>query len=92
MDDGSRRLPDFTIEDADTGLTIYWEHLGMLGDHEYARRWEAKRRWYAEHDILERSPEHPDGGPAGMLVWTADDKRDGIDIPAIKAYADELFG
>lgn len=91
MDDGSRRLPDFTIEDADTGLTIYWEHLGMLGDHEYARRWEAKRRWYAEHDIYERSEAHPDGGPGGMLVWTADDEHGGIDIPAIKAFADELF-
>jgi UvrD-like helicase C-terminal domain len=55
FEDGSRRLPDFTIEDDDRGLTIYWEHLGMLADTEYARRWEAKRRWYAEHGVFERS-------------------------------------
>jgi hypothetical protein len=33
--DRTRRYPDFTIEDADTGTTWFWEHLGMLGDAEY---------------------------------------------------------
>jgi hypothetical protein len=33
--DGTPRYPDFTIEDADTGITWYWEHLGMLGNTKY---------------------------------------------------------
>jgi hypothetical protein len=35
---GSKRLPDFTIDDADTGETFYWEHLGMLNNDRYRRK------------------------------------------------------
>ena len=28
--DGIRKLPDFTIEDIESGATYYWEHCGML--------------------------------------------------------------
>ena len=28
--DGSTRYPDITIEDAESGTTVYWEHLGIL--------------------------------------------------------------
>lgn len=31
-DDGSRLLPDFTIEDVEHDVCFYWEHCGMLGD------------------------------------------------------------
>mgnify|MGYP006194001827 CR=1 FL=1 len=31
---------------AATGLTVYWEHCGMLSDPEYRRRWELKQKWY----------------------------------------------
>lgn len=41
--DGVRKIPDFTIEDANTGRTWYWEHLGLLRDAEYRKRWEAKK-------------------------------------------------
>ena len=30
--DGIDRYPDFTAEDTETGVTVYWEHLGMLSD------------------------------------------------------------
>jgi ATP-dependent exoDNAse (exonuclease V) alpha subunit len=50
--DNSRRYPDFTIEDADTGTTWIWEHLGMLGDAEYERKWSLKLAWYQENGIL----------------------------------------
>ena len=46
---GSKRLPDFTIEDADSGETYYWEHLGMLSNASYKRKWQAKLVWYASH-------------------------------------------
>ena len=37
--DGIPRYPDFTIEDAESGITVYWEHLGLLEDPTYADRW-----------------------------------------------------
>ena len=61
FDDGSFRYPDFTIEDDDLGRTIYWEHLGMLNDSVYAERWEAKRKWYADHGVVE----YPEPGARG---------------------------
>ena len=36
--DRVERYPDFTVEDPATGITIYWEHLGMLSDLAYRRR------------------------------------------------------
>lgn len=39
-------LPDFTIT-TPTG-TYYWEHLGLLSEAGYARRWEQKRRIYEQ--------------------------------------------
>jgi len=38
--DGRVVYPDFTVEDADTGTTYLWEHLGMLADPAYRRRWD----------------------------------------------------
>jgi len=35
--DGERRLPDFTITDSDSGVSYYWEHLGMLQRPSYRR-------------------------------------------------------
>ena len=49
---GARRLPDFTIDDAGTGRTIYWEHMGMLRDAAYRQSWEEKKAWYRSADIL----------------------------------------
>ena len=39
---GLTKLPDFTIVDDNTGERYYWEHLGMLSDGAYRRRWEEK--------------------------------------------------
>jgi hypothetical protein len=47
-----KKLPDFTIEDADTGETYFWEHCGMMHDPKYVRDWEEKREWYKENEIL----------------------------------------
>ena len=43
-DDGTLRLPDFTV--TWRGETFYWEHLGLLDLEEYAEQWEVKRAWY----------------------------------------------
>lgn len=83
------KFPDFTIEDDDTGVTYVWEHLGMLGDHDYERRWIEKERWYRENGIL---PCEEGGGPNGMLIVTRDDPRGGIDSAAIHRLIEEVFG
>ena len=72
--DKTRRYPDFTIEDADTGITWFWEHLGMLGDAEYERKWKLKLAWYRENGII------LDGegeGATGRLLTSTE--TDGID-------------
>lgn len=82
MTDASFRLPDFTIEDAASGATYFWEHLGMLHDPVYRSKWETKKDWYAGHDIL---PLGEGGGPAGTLITTEDAANGGIDSQAAEA-------
>ena len=60
------KLPDFTIENEESGEVYYWEHCGMLFDDEYKQRWEEKYQWYKENDILES------GGVNGTLIVTED--------------------
>jgi exodeoxyribonuclease V alpha subunit len=63
------KLPDFTIENEETGNNYYWEHCGMLHDAEYKRRWEEKYNWYRENKIL---PFDEGGGENGILIITED--------------------
>lgn len=43
-EDGTLRLPDFTVTWG--GQTFYWEHIGLLDLAEYSREWEVKKTWY----------------------------------------------
>jgi hypothetical protein len=87
--DGVTKYPDFTIEDDNTGLTYYWEHLGMLSDESYRKRWHQKLEWLKEHGILPRE----DGrGTRGTLVTTEDSANGGIDSEAVMRLVEELFG
>jgi hypothetical protein len=83
--DGTIRLPDFTIEDADTGEAYIWEHLGMLSNPDYARAWERKRAWYATSGVKET------GGDVTLIV-TSDDERGGIDSGEVHKTVTRLFG
>ena len=87
--DGVVRYPDFTIDDAATGLKVYWEHLGMLGDPTYRTRWERKLAWYRTQGILPRAEGE---GPAGTLVITSDDEQGGIDAAQLEQVVREVFG
>ena len=87
--DGSWRSPDFTIEDDTTGITIYWEHLGMLQRPSYRRKWEQKLAWYKRNGIL---PHIDGGGPNGTLVTTEDGDDGSISSADIEALVDELLG
>lgn len=60
------KLPDFTIENEESGEVYYWEHCGMLFDAEYKQRWEEKYQWYKDNGILE------EGGANGTLIVTQD--------------------
>ncbi|KAB2918270.1 MAG: AAA family ATPase [Bacteroidetes bacterium] len=63
------RLPDFTIENDNTGEVFYWEHCGMLHNTEYQQRWNEKYNWYIENKIL---PFQDGGGTNGTLIITED--------------------
>jgi ATP-dependent exoDNAse (exonuclease V) alpha subunit len=79
-EDGGVRYPDFTIEDYAAGETYYWEHCGMLDVPEYRRRWESKKDWYRDQEIL---PQEEGGGERGTLLVTKDDEEGGIDSEEI---------
>ena len=85
---GLTKLPDFTIEDDNTGERYYWEHLGMLSDGAYRRRWEEKVEWLKGHGIV---PREEGGGPMGSLIVTQDSADGGIDSEAISRLVQELF-
>jgi hypothetical protein len=76
--DGSRRYPDFTIEDSETGRVWYWEHLGLKGDAEYDSKWRRKLEWYRHNGILTHDE---GGGPNGVLVTS--EEPDGINTDQI---------
>ena len=74
------KFPDFTIVDDDRGITFYWEHCGMLYEKAYKERWEKKKKWYLENNILlidakEKSDK--------VLVISEDSVEGGISVPDI---------
>jgi hypothetical protein len=81
------RIPDFTFEDDDTGVTYYWEHCGMMYDPSYAEKWKEKLELYRANGIL---PHTDGGGENGTLIITYDDSAGGISSKAIKELIDGL--
>ena len=72
------RIPDFTIEDAESGLCFYWEHCGMLGDAAYNKHWQEKQALYRKHNIIE----------GDNLIVSKDALNGGIDSAEIKRLID----
>jgi hypothetical protein len=87
--DGTRRWPDFTIDSPETGVTVFWEHLGMLSDPSYRERWQRKLAWYRALGV---KPLEEDGGSAGVLVSSEDDVHGGINSGKIERLARKVFG
>jgi hypothetical protein len=85
--DGSVRYPDFTVDDAETGRLVLIEHLGMLSQPDYARRWEQKLEWYRKEGVL---PFSEGGGARGALVVTSEGA--GIDASAIRKTLSDVLG
>lgn len=80
MIEGVTKYPDFTIEDMESGLTVYWEHCGMLHVPSYRRRWEEKLDWYRQYGICARED---GGGSERMLIVTRDEANGSIDSALI---------
>ena len=78
LTDGSTRWPDFTIEDADRGRTVYWEHCGMLGDPEYDNAGSGNSSGTETQGIVSIEE---DRTAARALVVTEDDLRAGASTP-----------
>lgn len=86
--DGIERYPDFTAEDSATGITVYWEHLGMLSDPTYARRWEKKVQWYEAMGLQPNGPENA----KGERLVTSQNRQDGaIDSAYIRQQVRNIF-
>ncbi|MDR1769409.1 MAG: AAA family ATPase [Hungatella sp.] len=64
--------PDFTLE-TNNG-TVYWEHLGMLGDYGYSKSWERKKKLYEKYGITQEN---------GNLILSQDELTGGIDAQKI---------
>lgn len=85
--DGVTKYPDFTIEDMESGRTVYWEHCGMLHVPSYRRRWEEKLAWYRERGICA----FEDGDRVGSnLIVTRDAANGSIDSAEIRRLIDEV--
>ena len=78
--DGKTRWPDFTISDEDSGITYYWEHLGMLSDPQYKSRWEIKRAAYLAAGI--RPIDENAGGD--VLIETKETAGQGLDMTEVE--------
>lgn len=88
LGDGRVRYPDFTIADPASGVTYYWEHLGLLHDPGYRARWERKRAEYLAAGI---QPHEEGGGTAGTLIETRDDPTGGLDAGHIAELIDTVI-
>lgn len=80
--------PDFTIEDTDTGITYYWEHLGVLTKDDYRSKWVRKKEWYERNGIVSYTE---DSDADRQLIITRDKPNGGIDSAGIKEIIEELF-
>ena len=72
--DGVFKIPDFTIENPDSGDTFYWEHCGMMNNEKYKQHWEEKKKFYKKCGIKEGK----------NLIVTYDGENGGIDSQVVE--------
>jgi hypothetical protein len=86
---GKMRWPDFTIEDDASGITYYWEHLGLLSDPAYAQRWATKRKAYLADGV---QPIASASGADRILIETTEAEGSGLDMLEIERLAKIVLG
>lgn len=74
--------PDFTVDNKELGVVFYWEHLGMLANDEYRKKWERKEGWYARNNIVHYTKATQDDDR--ILITTKDKPDGGIDSQEVK--------
>jgi hypothetical protein len=80
--------PDFTIEDSASGITYYWEHLGMLTKDDYRSKWKRKLEWYERNGIVDYLKNSESDK---QLILTRDKPDGGIDSTEIKEIIEKVF-
>ncbi|MBZ9557213.1 MULTISPECIES: AAA family ATPase [unclassified Modicisalibacter] len=88
MLNGVERFPDFTIKDDDSGTAWFWEHNGMMHNHEYRQRWERKLEAYRQQGIL---PFSEGGGENGILLVTEENQGKGLSAEEIEANIQRML-
>jgi len=88
--DGTSRVPDFTIPDEDTGITYYWEHLGLLNQEDYKQKNLKKIEWYRSMNIIPLEEAATENNK--ILVTTRDKPDGGIDTQEIDNLIKRVFG
>ena len=78
--DGKKKIPDFTI--TYMGDIYYWEHCGMMSKSDYQKRWEDKKIWYANHNIIEGQ----------NLIVTYEYSNSGFNSQELDKLIDKYFG
>lgn len=86
---GKMRWPDFTIEDDASGITYYWEHLGLLSDPAYAQRWATKRKAYLAEGV---QPVDSVNGAERVLIETTEVEGTGLNMLEIERLARIVLG
>jgi len=86
---GKMRWPDFTIEDDASGITYYWEHLGLLSNPAYTQRWAVKRKAYLAEGI---QPIDSANGAERVLIETSEVEGAGLDMLEIERLANIVLG
>ncbi len=81
--------PDFTIEDAETGIIYYWEHLGMLTMDDYRTKWNRKLAWYQRNKIVPYKEATAENDK--QLIITKDKPDGGIDSNEILSIIKEVI-
>lgn len=84
-DDGRVVRPDFTIR-TDAGMTVLWEHLGLLDNAQYRRKWELKRAWYEANGVL------PAGAATARATLLTTEDTGGVDSEEWADTARSLLG
>src|ERR1019366_5058311 len=67
-----------------SGITYYWEHLGLLSDPAYAQRWATKRKAYLAEGV---QPVESANGADRVLIETTEAEGAGLDMLEIERLA-----
>lgn len=75
-------FPDFTIRHPKTGVTLYWEHFGMMDSLTYSQNAYSKLQLYTAHGII----------PSIHLITTYETKENPLTPAIVEQVIEQYFG